>query len=425
MPRETALQIAKQQLSGGGSVGSQFEIGEESLHIQRIRGRLWWVAPLDYRGFTSWTATDGSPGYILVDAENRHEPPVFRRDLHLRYMPEAFFGHDLERHLRANGYWDRGLTDFAFEVDDNDRPWLVVTVYEPTIGWSGDAVQGVLTVDPETGAHRFYRLDEVPAWIDRVMPRAVVKERLDWRGELAGGWLNSFWGQANVTNPAGDPRFTHGDDGEPYWVTQMTSNNANDTTMVELVYTNARTGRHRVYRVRGGTEAAVLERVDNVVKFMHFHGADPVFYNVRGALTAVVPVLGESHTFQEVALVSVANTSQQIAHAPSFAAALRSYEQLLAQDASSQAVLDVRSARATVTAVVRRIGLEPRGSETLFSILVEGHGTVFTASGELSPLLPLTRDGDQVLIEHVPGTEPVVTMLRFQNLTLSQPAPSP
>ena len=96
-----------------------------------------------------------------------------------------------------------------------------------------------------------------------------------------------------------------------------------------------------------------------------------------------------------------------------------------ARATDSQAVLDVRSARATVTAVVRRIGLEPRGSETLFSILVEGHGTVFTASGELSPLLPLTRDGDQVLIEHVPGTEPVVTMLRFQNLTLSQPAPSP
>lgn len=418
IPLETAMQIARQQLSAGtGSIGSQFKIEDGDMHSQSINGRLWWVVPLDFNGFSSWSATDGSPGYVMVDAEDRAVPARFMRGFHMRYTPGAYFSTSLERHLWNHGFRGYDQAEPILEIDDQDRPWWVVAVTVPTMGWAGDRVQGAVIVNPETGAMQFHRLGQIPAWVDRVMPEGLVRGYLAQRGEYSGGWWNSMWAELNQTHPAGEESlFQFGANHEPYWVTQISSGSDTNTTMLELVYTHARTGANHVYRVQGGTEEAILDRVNSAVTFMHFHGTNPVFYNIHGTMTAVVPIVSESHAFQEVGLVSVVHTGMPVAHASTFPLALRQYEQLLAQNGAdvSHAEESVRQER--VTAAVTRIGVVSSGQEVVYAFEVQGHpGVVFTVSTALTPFIALTQVGDQVVFDYTPGQERTLTVTRFSN----------
>lgn len=421
IPPETAMQIARQQLnSGTGSVGSQFEINEAAMHSQSVNGRLWWIVPLDFRSFSSWTATDGAPGYVMVSAEDPNAPAQFVQSVRLRYSPSAYFSKNLKRHLWNSGHRHTWLSDAILEIDEERRPWWVVAVSRPTIGWSGDVVQGAIIVNPETGSQQYYPIARIPRWVDRVIPEKVVRENLENYGLYTSGFWNRIWGGNNLTAPAGDEslfQYALGD--EPYWVTQITSTNENDTTMLELVYTNARTNVSHRYRVRGGTEKAILDRLNNAVAYQHFHATNPVFYNIHGHMTAVVPIAGEAHTFQEVGLVSVQEPTLQIARATTFRAALRQYEQLLAQAGSGTMRADANRQLTTVTAAVRRIGLLSGGQDVTYAFMLEGNPhAVFTVSTSLSPLIALTEPGDDVQVRYTPSTETTVTPASFSNVRL-------
>src|SRR5688572_3273661 len=327
VPRELAEWAAGKQLGEAlGAIGSQFQIDNGRMTLQMIRGELWYVATLDFKDFGSWTSADVSPGYVMVNGEDPNRQVIVKTDQRFAYMPNAYFSHNLERHLWANGYADEGLTEFTFEIDEDGKPWWVVTVFDPTIAWSGQRVKGVAVVDPTTGAISYHAAGSAPAWIDRVYPASIVHDYIEWRGKYAGGWWNSFWAEKDITEPE-TLTFVYGSDGQPYWVTDVTSNNTNDESLVGLMYTNTRTGKSTYYRAVGGTSAAVLQAVSNKVSYRRWHGASPVLYNVYGTMASIVPLLGENHTFQGVAIAKVDNL--QVAVGDDLAGALREYQKLL------------------------------------------------------------------------------------------------
>ncbi|MDD4377775.1 MAG: hypothetical protein PHH48_06540 [Eubacteriales bacterium] len=58
----------------GGSdnnLGSQYEVKESDFTIQNVNNRLYWVAPLEFRGIFKWWSLHSSPGFIMVDAKIR------------------------------------------------------------------------------------------------------------------------------------------------------------------------------------------------------------------------------------------------------------------------------------------------------------------------------------------------------------------
>lgn len=417
VPRELAMFLADKQLAQApGSIGSQFEITGEGVALQRVDEQLWWVIPLDFKGFSVWQSTDYAPGYIMVHGDDPNYPPILKYKEKFVYTPGAYFSKNLERHLQQNGYLFKGLTDYTLEVDEQNKAWWVVTVFEPSISFWGEKMTGVAMVDPQNGDIKFFPTKDIPTWVDRAMPEVFISDYITQWGELNGGWWNLFWAHSNIVEPE-EPAIVYGADGEPYWVTGITSTNANDEALVGLFYTNSRTGKTVKYHAIGGTDAAMLTVVNNKVSYKKWHGCSPTLYNIYGVMTSVVPLLGESHTFQGVALVRVDN--QQAVEAANLTDALREYQKLLGgsgNQMSPEAAHKLNSVEGTVD----RFASEVRGGTTLYYVHLAGVPHLFTGgSDELaSPKLPLTMVGDSVAISFFASGEDVVPMQKFDNKSM-------
>ena len=414
VPPSLAKWLADKQLgSAPGAIGSQFEISEEHLTLQLIHGELWYVGPLDFREYTTWSSSGVSPGYVMVFAEDPQRQVVVKIDEKLAFMPGAFFGHNLERHLQTHGYWTSGLAEATFEIDEAGKAWWVVTVFKPTMGYAGWKVQGAVLVDPVNGATTYYALGQVPTWVDRVIPQSFVKDYLTFRGGLGGGWWNSVWAKSNLTKPE-DPTIVYGSDGEPYWVTPISSDNDNDKSIVSLAYTNARTGVTHSYRATGGTNSAILAAVNNVVSFRKFHGEHPSIYNVYGTLAAVVPVLGENNTFQGVAIARL--DMNEVVFGTDMASAASEYRKKIGK--TDATLPGQESATIVREGLVDRFSFEVRGGETTYYLHLADERKLFTGSSGISQKFALTKEGDRVKVSFLDAKEEVVPLLSFESLTL-------
>lgn len=421
---ENAVYQAQKVLGSAGAIGSQFQIGD--MTAQMIGGRegkeLVFIAPLDFAGFSVWLNTSGVPGYIKVSGEDPHrqaELVQFSEGGRMLYTPGAFFGDNLERHLRNNGYLGVGLTETTFEIDDEGNPWWVVTAFRPTIGWSGEKVLGVVIVNPFTGDNSFHELGQVPSWVDRVVPDDFIVKYLNWQGSYSGGWLNSWWGKKSLTMPD-SALLIYGLGDQPEWVTDITSANTNDDSLVALVYTNSRTGKSIRYQMPGGgTTSAILDAVNKNqdIQFKHLHGAAVQLYNVNGLPTAIVPLLNESHAFQGVAMVSVSDV-QAVASGRSAQEAVRNYEKLLTET-GRRATVDGRRDIQVVEGVVVIVGSEVTPTQgTVYYLYLKDTPHLFTAGAGHSPELPVTREGHRVRIEVYASDRDVIPMHNFDNLSI-------
>jgi len=416
VPMELARWLADKQLGEvkEGAIGSQFEVDKSHMTLQMIKGELWYVAPLDYRSYSVWSSTNGAPGYVMVHGEDPLHPVKVVTGKQFVYMPGAFFSQNLERHLWNGGYWSKGLTDYSFEIDDQGKEWWVVTVFEPTILFFGKKATGVAIVDPTTGEHTFHPMGKVPEWVDRAVPDDFVENYLVWRGKYNNGWFNSWWGKKNITEPE-SPSIIYGSDGQPYWVTGITSNNGKDESLVGVMYTNSRTGKSTYYQASGGTETAVITTVNNKVSYRKLHGAGPVLYNILGTMAYIVPLLGESHTPQGVAFVNV--QTMQIAVGDDQHIAFREYQKLIALS-GQQVAPDAAHTRASIEGIVDRFVSEVRGGETTHYLHIAGVNKIFTGGSELSPKLPLTKAGDRITLTFIESEQDVLLMLSFDNKSL-------
>jgi hypothetical protein len=418
---ENAIYMAKNSISKGGNLGSQFQVVKKNMTLQKINNVFWFVVPLDFKDdYGVWSNTHVTPGYIMVSAEDDETEPVFKTlpdNKKLRYTPNAFFGFDLERHLRMNGYLNVGLIDYTFEVDDNGDPWWVVSTYQPTIINDGEKVTGVVVVNPTTGDIISYSLDKIPEWIDRAMPKEMVKQYLSWWGEYSGGWMNSWWSRLNLLEPE-EPILVYGSDNTLDWVIGMTSKSKTDTALVGLVYANSRTGKATYYKTNGGsTDKAILEAVENngYVKNKVLHPADPQIYNLYGTMASIMPLLNASHARQGVAIVEVTDV-QKVAIGVDMNEALNAYQEMIGNKA--KAVMDKTRAREKVNGVVDRIHQEFQTTGTIYRIHLKDIPHLFVGGKGLSRKITVTESGDEVNIEYYASGEEEEPMYKFDNLSL-------
>ena len=159
------------------ALGSQVRLG--TFVIQKVKNDLYWVAPLLHSGFFKWNKNrEGTNGYVMVNACNERDVKLVQEvnghKVLIKYQSEAYFGDFLERHLYMNGFYNTGLTDYSFEIDDDGVPYWVVTKYKKTIGFYGDDAVSVVVVNTETGKCTEYPIAQAPAWIDRVQPDKFI-----------------------------------------------------------------------------------------------------------------------------------------------------------------------------------------------------------------------------------------------------------
>ena len=419
---ENAVYLARKVVGELGTIGSQFAVREDALTLQAIKGELWYVIPLDFAGFRAWLNTGTSVGYIMIHAEDPNHQPIVKqlpKEKQFVFTPGAYFGNDLMRHLRLDGGYMRvNLNGTHLEIDDDGKPSWVTTVLEPSIGQFGDKVKGVLITDPATGVSQFAPLGEVPAWVDRVIPRDVTKSYVNHWGGYVHGWVNSWWGKRDLTE-AEKPALIYGSAHDPNYVTGVTSQNAKDDSLVGIIYTHTRTGKSVYYEIKGGaTDEAVGKAVAKFqdVQFKHLHHGSPQLYNLYGTMASIVPLVNENHAYSGVAIANI-NNVQQIAVGRSLAEAVRQYQRLLGTT-GDLAHLEKERKLSVVEGVITRAKQDLTQNGSVYYVVIEGAKQAFLGGSGEFPLLPLAQAGDRVKIEFYASGESVVPMHSFTNQSL-------
>jgi hypothetical protein len=325
-------------------------------------------------------------------------------------------------------------------VDDNGKPWWVITEYKPSIAFWGEEILGVIILDPENGSHTRCTSDEIPEWVDRVMPETVAYDRMNWWGSLVHGWWNSVWAEEDVRVPTTRPTASDqsnstntssksapestkeklwliwDDQGNASWFTGFTSSKSSDQSLVGIGLMNARTGDMRYFRLSGSDEFAVIEAVNaEVSNYSNWHATQPIPYNIYGDLTWVVPVISDAGIFQKLALVRA--STAEVVLGDTKKEALAEYRKLLQRNGSSVAPSTTSSSEITIGPIDRITPVSESG-DTTFYVVLEGEeeGMIFTGTVMVSPELGIAREGDPVKITYNETSEAVVPMEAFDLL---------
>lgn len=427
VPKQTALTLAKKvlgQSKEGTVLGSQLMIDADNGAIQEVQGELWWIFPLDFSGFFEWHNRKTIPGYVRVSAQDPtreaqliDQDPETGKKFNIRYTRKAYWGFWLDRKVYYK-YSTVAREEYTFEVDDNWKPYYVISATYPTIGFSGYKTKGVIIIDPQTGEMELKEGDDIPAWVDRVIPIARAKEQIRWWGDYIHGWLNSIFSKKDVQKPT-DYLGTQGADlwfvkqgDKKYWFTGMTSVSATDQSLVGAMMVETRTGKAYYYAMQGTDENGVVETVDASLgaDSVRWQPAMPIPYNIYGVATWVVVVISEEGIFQKIALVDI-NNINTIAVESNLERALQKYRVVLSQRGNEVAPTGVGGIKSVGPARVLRIGNIVLGGEKTFLLFLEGNEEkLFSSSGETKEtrLIAIVKQNDMITLRFLETDEPIV-----------------
>lgn len=400
------------------NLGSQFEVKQNDFTIQNVNGRLYWVAPLEFRGIFKWWSAKTSPGFIMVDAEDPSAPAKLYTGYKMKYMTSSFLGDYIIRHLYSNGYQNVELKDINFEVTDKLQPRWVVSLTTPSVLNSGDVVKGVAVIDPENGDITEYSLGNAPEWVDRVMPEELARNYLSWYGKYIHGWLNSVITEKDVNVvSSGDMWLIHGNNGQAYWFAGMTSSSSKDQSLTSIALVNSRDGTVNLYRMNGWNEQAVMDAVNvTVSNFKNYHSSAPIPYDCSGRLAYVVPIAASSENgeiFQEIGIVDAITGHVSLGNTK--AIAFEGYRRYLNENGYNFAITSSR-AIGNITGIVNRIsGIISANNLDYRLIYLNNSNIIFEIPISQYPEAALTNIGDTVNMTYEDTRDSVITVDSFNN----------
>jgi len=329
VPRQVVNYKVKSALRGDSTTRFVVDDAMSEVTVAGKRYALTSIVPDDLRDYNK--VNGNAWGYIVTDLENyaansQYKWDVSRKDGDNPYLMKVhkngWFQHDVNR-IVWNKYRGEIVDDLHLEVDDNWQPYYVASLNERPFGsYFGQTFpKKVLVIDAHTGADRVYKLDEAPAWIDRVWSKDSVKSALDAWGRW-GQADYGFWpwseSKTNRYKVSGDPQLVATSSGLA-WQVLMTSY-GRDTVASYYVLVNARTGKTDAYKV---PELQLEEKVRETISGSGSNSAlqlvpsDLALYKINGTLTWVAPMLkkgagtgdGDESNFNGMALLPANNVN--------------------------------------------------------------------------------------------------------------------
>ena len=396
-----ARNLGVKKLGEVPGLGSVAQLGD--FHIQSIQGELYWVAPIVHRDFIKWvTNLNGTNGYIMVSATNpqdvRFIQDVNGQPINITYQPNAYLHQDLARHLYTHGFANIGLTDFTFEINDEGKPYWIVTLYEHKVGFAGSDATGVATVDPATGEINRYSIEDAPSWIDRIQPEYFIESQINSWGTYVNGYLNAMIAEEGVLKATPGTSLVYGDDGKSYWYTGITASGSDDST-IGFILVNTRTKEAKLYKQPGATETAAMRSAEGKVQEKGYSATTPVMYNVLGSPTYVISLKDKAGLIKMVAFVSVEDYSL-VGLGETKQEALKSYKEVL-KSKGNNVNLGSSSGVKEVTGKVTRIGQDVQGGTTYYYFTLDTLGNyILSTTSAVSEEITLTEVGDEVTISY-------------------------
>lgn len=408
-----ASELADKKLGENPGLGSQVTLGTPV--IQQVNGKLIWAVPLEHSGFFKWLKNmDGSAGYIVVSATDVNDVELVT-DYKIKYQDGAYLLDNLERHTRLfGGALFRGITDKSFELDDNGKPYWVITTYSNRWLFSLPEATGILTVDATTGETARYTMDNIPEWVDRVQPEDFIVEQIQNQGEYVHGFLN-FSNQDKFRPSTG--HIIVYNDNNCYLFTGLTSVGSDESAigfmMVDMV-----TKESKMYQMSGATETAAMSSAQGKVQQYGYIASFPMIINLDGEPTYFMTLKDNAGLIKQYAFVSVA-TYTDVGTGETISAALRNYRQTLRENNSGKVETSIGDE--TVTGTVLRIASESIGDTITYRVILEEQqNRIFTIPYDASAELSLTQPGDRVRMNYLPSETGVCSATTFDNLEFTQ-----
>lgn len=413
---ETARKLADKKIGEVPALGSEVQLGE--LALQKVQNKLYYVGPLEHRGIFQWLTnhSKGSKGYVMVSATNPQDVRLIQevkgQEVYLKYQMKGFLFDYLPRSLYFRGFFNIGISDFSFEVDDDLNPYWVVTLYKNKIGYHGSDAVGAVTVNAQTGEINQYTIENIPSWVDRIQPEEFVYRQIrDW-GEYINGFWNSIFAKTGTLKPTGSElHLIYGNDDNVYWYTGITSS-GKDGSSVGFIMVNSRTKEAKWYKVSGADEGGAKKSAEGQVQEKGYRSGYPILYNIAGVPTYISPMKDKEGLLKAVAFISVENYNL-VGVGPDIENGLRTYQQVLASK-GNQFIPSQELKPIKLQGKLSRVSHVVKGGESYFYFMIEGDNRIFIGNSSTSPKVPLAKVGDIVVMTANDTKETVLNISDFK-----------
>ncbi len=304
---ESYARYRSEKLLGELKHSSYYDLGDST--IQKIKGNLYWVTPIEYTGFFKWRKADAAPGFIKMNAEDENaDAELVNKEMN--YVPSAFFSEDLNRHVRSI-HKGAILLSPSFEPDDQDQPFYVIPYgYYNKFRHVVD-IKGIYLVDSKSGKVKEYGMNQIPKFIDHVIPTEVAEDWNEWYGKYVHGFWNAHFSQEDIKVPTDwegidEVNGVFNNKLELNWFTDFTRPKSGSGSMVGYTMMNGRTGKITYYReanglLNGKSAMNVAEKTFRANKYV---AATPNLYMIYNQFTWVVPLLDSNHVIRELMLIN-------------------------------------------------------------------------------------------------------------------------
>lgn len=298
---DSASRLGTRKLGELADMVSQFEILPTYTQIN-YQGRPVRVTSLRYGDLIKWFTNrgDGLPAYIIIDMVSQ-EAEVVRLPEGMKYTVAEHFGRNLYRHLRFN-YPTMMFDEPVFEIDEEGTPYWVCSRIVRTIGlFGGVDVKGAVLVNAVTGESEYH--EQVPNWVDRLYSADIIIQQYDFYGMYHNGFLNSMFGQKDVTVTTEGYNYIALED-DVYMYTGVTSVTS-DESNIGFILSNQRTKETHFYSIAGAEEYSAMASAQSQVQQMSYTATFPLLLNIAGQPTYFMALKGADGLVKMFAMVNV------------------------------------------------------------------------------------------------------------------------
>lgn len=393
----SANTLAVRKLGELSDIVSQFEADSSSTQIND-NGTPVRITYLNYGDFFKWfnNFSEGIPAYLLTDMVTQ-EVTVVRLEKGIRYSPSEYFFRDIDRYLRFK-YPTKMFSDVDFEIDDDGNPYWVASVTTRTIGlFGGEDVVGAVLVDAITGESKYYTVEEMPAWVDRIYTSDLIIQQYDYYGNYHNGFFNYLFSQTGCTETTdGYNYIAIGTD--IYLYTGVTSV-VGDESNVGFILVNQRTKEAKYYPCAGAEEYSAMDSAQGAVQQFSYKATFPILLNIAGEPTYFMSLKDDSNLVKMYAMVNV-RQYQIVSTATSVKQCEDNYYALLAENGVITDEVTPPDDETTLehTGLITEIRSSVISGNTYYYFKVEGKEQYFKISASQSEIAVILSVGDKVKI---------------------------
>ena len=390
LDRDSSEKLGDRTMGQMSELVSQFDVSDMYTQIN-YNDEIVRVTPLEYNGAIKWFTNrrNGIKGYITVNSTTGKSKLV-KLEKGMRYAPSGLFNENLYRKLQLS-YPTMNIGAVNFEIDNEGNPyWIASTVKYKGVGLRRD-VNGVIIFNPINGKSKFYKVKDVPTWVDHVYEADLILEQVNDWGRFKNGFINSLISQKGVVKSTRGYNYL-AQDGDIYLYTGITSV-IGDESNIGFILTNMRTKETNFYSVAGAEEYSAMESAKGQVQEKNYNSTFPLLINLSGKPTYLISLKDNAGLVKMYAFVDVVDY-QKVVVTDSSSGIQKAAEAYLAEDGS------VEEGNIEKEITVNNITSAIIEGNTYYYFKDED-GQKYKASIKISKNnLPFIKDGDVITIKY-------------------------